>query len=109
MKDQKVIPVVKCDNCDVMDMPPSYVCKKCGQTNLKESTLTGTGRVYSYTTIRMAPEAFRGQVPYRIALVDLAPGLRITARLEGDQATNIEIGQELFFDRVDGNGYWFHP
>jgi hypothetical protein len=41
--------------------------------------------------------------------VDLAPGLRVTARLAGDRGgEGLSIGQALEFERVDDRGvYWF--
>ena len=43
------------------------------------------GKVYTETVIYSAPEAFVKDVPYQIAIVTLADGRRITARiLEGE-------------------------
>ncbi|MBI5904628.1 MAG: OB-fold domain-containing protein [Deltaproteobacteria bacterium] len=65
--------------------------------------------ICSYTVVRIAPEAFRADVPYSVLLVDLAPGLRVTARLVGDKGeAGLSVGQPLTFDRVDERGvYWF--
>lgn len=55
----------------------------------------------------MAPEVYRDQAPYAIAIVDLAPGLRLTARVLTQPGIPLAIGAPLVFERVDGNGYWF--
>lgn len=41
----------------------------------------GTGTVYSFTTVREAPEGFEDQAPYVLALVKLDEGPMITAQI----------------------------
>jgi uncharacterized OB-fold protein len=55
----------------------------------------------------VAPEAYRDQAPYDIAIIELKPDLRITARISSDQAGSIHIGDQVEFQRVDDKGYWF--
>jgi uncharacterized OB-fold protein len=43
-----------------------------------------TGIIYTETIVRIAPEAFQKDVPYQVAIVELADGTRLTARIEGD-------------------------
>jgi len=107
MNKEKSIPVVQCDQCKALGIPPLYVCRKCGSTTFKETKLPGIGTVYSYTTIRVAPEAYRDQAPYDIAIIELKPDLRVTARLSSDEAGAIRIGEQVEFQKVDENGYWF--
>lgn len=52
------------------------------------------GVVYSYTTVREAPEGFVGQAPYRLALVSLEDGSLITAQLT-DVDAGVEIGDRV--------------
>jgi uncharacterized OB-fold protein len=104
------IPVVRCAGCGAAAIPPQYACGGCGGARFEPATLPGRARVYSHTTIRIAPEAFRAQAPYTIVLADLAEGLKITARIDGTGQAPLKIGQELSFDRVDESGvYWFRP
>ena len=105
--DDKQVPVAKCADCDTLGIPPQYVCRQCGKTEFEEAFVPGRGRVYTHTTIRIAPDAFRTQAPYDIAIVDLAPGLRVTARIDQAGKQPVAIGQEVVFDRTDECGYWF--
>ncbi len=104
------IPVVRCAGCGAPAIPPQYACGGCGGERFEPATLPGRASVYSHTTIRIAPEAFRAQAPYVIVLADLEEGLRITARLGGNSQAPLAMGQELLFERVDESGvYWFRP
>ncbi len=103
------VPVLRCSGCGAPAIPPRYVCGACGGTGFVQDRLGAQATIHSYTVVRVAPEAFLADVPYTVLLVDLAPGLRVTARLAGDkEGEGLSIGQSLAFERVDGRGvYWF--
>ena len=44
-----------------------------------------TGTVYTETVVRIAPEAFKDQAPYQVAIVSFDDGTRVTARIEGER------------------------
>ena len=98
------ITVVVCEECGHQAIPPKYGCPKCSSDHLVETEHTGTGIIYSYTTIRVAAGKYESQLPYIVALVELDGGLRVTARLEGEQAS---IGQRVKLNRVEESIYWF--
>jgi uncharacterized OB-fold protein len=66
-----------------------------------------TGKIYSFTTISNpddAPEKFRKQVPYSVALIDLDNGNRITAMLtdlEFTYSKQVVHGEERFIKKYD--------
>ncbi len=107
--DEKTVPILRCTGCGTPAIPPRYVCGTCGGTGFTQGTLGAQATIYSHTVVRVAPEAFRADVPYTVLLVDLAPGLRVTARLAGDRGgEGLSVGQPLAFDKVDERGvYWF--
>ncbi|GIL11966.1 MAG: hypothetical protein BroJett038_06860 [Chloroflexota bacterium] len=47
----------------------------------EQFTFSGTGEVYSFTTLQQAPEGFEEQAPYVLALVKLDEGPMVTAQL----------------------------
>ncbi|MBT2655106.1 OB-fold domain-containing protein [Bacillus sp. ISL-18] len=96
--------VVVCEECGHQALPPIYTCPKCTSNDFVEMKHTGTGSIYSYTTIRVAAGKYEPQLPYIVALVELEGGLRVTARLEGEQAS---IGQYVKMNRVEESIYWF--
>lgn len=62
------------------------------------------GKIYTYSIVRSATEAFQDKVPYVIAVVETSVG-RHLARIEGYQEkTPVEIGMEVAFSRVDEGG-----
>lgn len=107
--DEMTVPVIRCSGCGALAIPPRYVCGACGGTGFAQDSLGARATIHSYTVVRVAPEAFRADVPYTVLLVNLAPGLRVTARLAGDRGgEGLSIGQALEFERVDDRGvYWF--
>ncbi len=64
----------ECDNCGVKIFPPRDVCLECEAPAKELFTFTGTGEVYSYTTIYDAPAGFEQYTPYTVALVKLDEG-----------------------------------
>lgn len=105
----RTIPGLRCQSCGELTLPPQYVCTKCGATHFAETTIPGKGKVFTYTTIRVAPQSFQAQVPYHVLVVQLTPELRVSARLAVDEGENIQIGQTVVLERIDDTGYWFRP
>lgn len=108
MSIDKKIPLAECTSCNNIAIPPQYVCRKCGGSQTREVLKSLPGTIYTHTTIRIAPEAYKDQAPYDIAIVELAPGLRVTARIMPDSNNRgMEVGQPVVFDHIDEWGYWF--
>ncbi len=51
-----------------------------------------TGTIYTETVVYMAPEQFVADAPYQLAIVTLADGRRLTARISGE---HVNIGDEV--------------
>lgn len=54
-----------------------------------------TGRIVSWTVIRVPPADFTDQAPYPVALVELDGGGRITAQIVDWQETHLKTGQKV--------------
>ena len=54
----------------------------------------GAGTIYTETVVYSAPEAYVNDVPYQLAIVELAGGRRVTGRVEGERA---QIGDRVQF------------
>ncbi|MSV36122.1 MAG: OB-fold domain-containing protein [Bryobacterales bacterium] len=52
------------------------------------------GTVYTETVVHAAPEQFTADAPYQMAIVSLAEGGRVTARIEG---ARVAIGDAVNF------------
>jgi len=54
----------------------------------------GTGTIYTETVVYSPPEAYVNDVPYQLAIVELAGGRRVTGRVTGERA---QIGDRVKF------------
>jgi uncharacterized OB-fold protein len=69
--------------------------------------LSGTGEIYSFTTLQDAPESFVHQAPYVVALVKLDEGTFITAQitdLDAEEPLNIGDRVEMVTRKLTTEG-----
>ena len=104
-KDQMMI--LRCKDCGALYMPPKSLCIKCDKESLEEYPASGSGKVYTFTTINIPPETFRDEAPYDIGLVELSEGLRLTARVKKTGGGGLKIGDTVRFLKKDEIGHWF--
>ena len=77
----------RCTACARASFPPRRFCAHCGAGHTEWFTLSGSGTLYSYTTIHAAPSMF--PTPYTLAIVDLDEGVRLVTRLLDEYAPRI--------------------
>jgi uncharacterized OB-fold protein len=84
-----------CEACRHAQFPPSMICRECGGTpEWRQSG--GKGQIHSLTTVQRAPiDAFRADVPYVIALVDLDEGFRMMMNIRGAAPERAGIGTRI--------------
>jgi uncharacterized OB-fold protein len=79
------------------------VCPECLSANLQWIKVSGKGTVYSYT-IAQAPThpAFAEDIPYVIAIVELAEGPHLTTNITGCKPEEVRVGMSVVatFDDV---------
>ncbi len=109
-----------CPHCDSKIFPPRDVCPYCGEEAKTQYTMSGKGKVYSYTIMRDAPAGYEENIPYTVAVVALEEGPMVTAQLTdlGDKPVEIGMPVEMVTRRIrqDGDkhgmlvyGYKFRP
>lgn len=108
-----------CNHCGEKIFPPRDICPHCKQPAKQPYAFSGQGEVYSFSTIRNAPEGFEHYSPYTVALVKLAEGPMVTAQLTDVSPRDVSIGMpvEMVTRRIrvqgeDGTiayGYKFRP
>lgn len=77
--------VQRCEACGARQFPPRAVCLACRSGQLTWAVMPPRGTIHTFTIVHRAPTAaFKTRVPYAIALVDLAPGVRMMMNVEGD-------------------------
>ncbi|MGI8991481.1 MAG: Zn-ribbon domain-containing OB-fold protein [Bryobacteraceae bacterium] len=52
-------------------------------------------KVYTETVVHLAPEAFRKDVPYQVAIVEHDDGTRFTGRIEGERVSIDDTVEEI--------------
>ena len=78
----------RCKGCGRMHFPPRLVCDGCGGREFEMKRMADTGKVLSWTVIRVAAPAFAQEVPYPVAVVEMDDGTRIMT-----QVADVEPGQ----------------
>jgi uncharacterized protein len=74
---------MRCKSCGQQSFPPRNLCRGCWSTSLEWVELSTGGKLYSFTRIHVAPQAFRSDAPYAIGIIDLDNGPRLMCRLIG--------------------------
>jgi uncharacterized protein len=108
-----------CPKCNTKIFPPRDVCPSCQHTAQAPYRFSGRGEVFSFSTIRNAPDGFDKYAPYSVALVRLAEGPLITAQLTDVDEQDVYVGMPVEMVtrvlREDGDrgmivyGYKFRP
>lgn len=94
-----------CTDCGAVQLLPRTLCASCHGAALEWRRSAGRGRILSHTTVQRAPTpAFRADVPYVIALVDLDEGFRLMVNVAGGEQAGLGIGAavDIGFRDVDG-------
>jgi len=91
----------KCKKCGNTMIPLKPVCSKCGSFDVEEFETKGKGIIRSFTIIFVAPEKFKDEVPYVVALIELDEGGSVMGRLIGVdpyRSEDIVIGTKVKFE-----------
>ncbi|MBL8116200.1 MAG: Zn-ribbon domain-containing OB-fold protein [Anaerolineae bacterium] len=79
--------------------------RKQVEVQYEQFTFSGTGEIYSFTTLQETPEGFDDQAPYTLALVKLDEGPMITAQLTDiDEPVAIGDRVEMVTRRLTSEG-----
>ncbi|UCH89828.1 MAG: Zn-ribbon domain-containing OB-fold protein [Thermoplasmata archaeon] len=85
---------VKCGNCGKIYFPPKDMCTDCHRLSLGKMTghkISGTGKVVTYSIVHEGPEAFKMQIPYIMAIIELDEGTRITGQIVDCEPEDVKI------------------
>lgn len=86
----------RCDKCGDLRFPPTPMCPRCRSWQTCWIELEGDGTVFSWVVVwHPVTESLRREVPYAVALVDVAPGVRMPARLVNCDVDAITAGMPV--------------
>lgn len=94
--------IQRCQDCQRTIFYPRSVCPHCMSDRIDWIQASGRGTIYSYTVVHRSPAAFKDDVPYVVALIDLAEGVRLMSNVVECAPSDVRIGAavEVFFDDV---------
>ena len=99
--------IQQCNACRHWNFYPRRHCSVCLEHDLAWREVDGAATLYSYTVTRIAtlPD-FMDEMPQKLAVVELAQGVRINTNLVGLAEDEIRIGMALqpVFAEVDAKG-----
>jgi uncharacterized OB-fold protein len=87
--------------------PPRDIDPETGDTQNELVRLPDTGRLLTYTVIRVAPSQWGDEGPYGLGIAELSDGTRVMAQITDCDVNQIKIGMELRveFRRVQTEGH----
>jgi uncharacterized OB-fold protein len=96
----------KCKKCGKIFFPPRLICSNCKSRDFEKIKLSDTGKIVTYTTIRVAPEQFNTQIPYNVAIIELNDGVRLMAQVVDCKPEDMKIGKsvKLVFRKIQEEG-----
>jgi hypothetical protein len=92
-----------CNACGKFWFPPSQSCPHCLAADFSWTPVSGLGKVFSFVTYhRVYHPAFAREVPYVVALVELAEGPRLLSNIVGVpcEAVTCDMAVKVVFDDV---------
>lgn len=85
--------VQRCEACGHRQLYPRAICTQCASERVGWSESAGRGRVKSFTVIRRAVSAaYEPDVPYVVALIELAEGPTLMSNVVGCAPEAVSIG-----------------
>lgn len=95
--------VQRCSGCGRHIFFPRSLCPHCLSQALEWVTVSGRGKLYSYTVVRRAfHPAFQEDVPYVYAIVELGEGPRVTSNVVNCplEALRVDMPLRAVYDSV---------
>jgi uncharacterized OB-fold protein len=96
--------VPRCEKCGQHFFPPERLCPACGSDVWSGVDCAGTGSVVAFTVVHRAPSP-DFDVPYVVAVVQLAEGCELLTNLVLDEPESAAVGMPVrveFLDQPDG-------
>ena len=86
----------RCNACGRFWFPPSARCVHCLSSDFSWVESAGQGRIYSFVVFhRVYHPAFEQDVPYTVAIVELAEGPRVLANIVGTPPDDVRCDMRV--------------
>ena len=101
------IDLPRCNACGLVIWYPRSICPDCQSTDLVWETMSGKGKVYSFSITRGGVgRSWREHTPFVLAYVELDEGPRMMTNIVGCDVGEVEIDMAVtavFDDTGEGN------
>ncbi len=85
----------ECEKCKTLYFPPRIICRICGRdTKMRSRKLSGNGKVYSFTTIRVPSDTFKESAPYTVGVIELEEGPKVEGHVV-ENGKKVAIGSKV--------------
>lgn len=85
-----------CSECDSYQFYPRIICSQCSSRAVDWVRASGRGKVLTWSVIRRAvSEAYAGEVPYVIALIELQEGPVMMSKLSDCEPESVSAGMPV--------------
>jgi uncharacterized OB-fold protein len=85
----------KCESCGYVCFPPRLVCPQCGSREFAKTKLADSGKILTYTIIRVAPHQYVDQAPYAVGIAEQDDGVKLTAQIVDCNFEDVKIGMRV--------------
>jgi uncharacterized protein len=93
---ERKLAIMCCRVCDRHFFYPRALCPHCHSDVVAWTNASGRGTIYTFTIARRpAGPAFKPDVPYVVALVELEEGPRLMTNIVTTDVESIRIGQKV--------------
>lgn len=97
--------IQECTGCGKRRYPPTTYCPFCRSDGKQWINATGNGKVFSWVVVHhpVPREAYAGDVPYVVALVELEEGVRIVSNIVSIKPSDVQADMKVRvrFDDVE--------
>ena len=96
----------KCKKCGFVAFPRRPICPECGNEQFEKTRLPDTGKILTYTVIRVAPKEFSDEAPYAVGIIELENKVKITSQIVDTDFDTIKTGMQvkLEFRKIQETG-----
>lgn len=88
--------IQKCSNCNHYQFYPRIMCTECMCANVEWVKASGNGEIISFTIVRHpVSKAYAEEVPYVVALIELAEGPGLMSNIVECDVNSVKIGMQV--------------
>ena len=85
----------RCTKCNKVFFPPRLICNKCQSREFERFNMKRTGKVLTHTVIRTPGDAFSGQAPFAVGIIEMDDGARVTTEIADVDFDELKIGMPV--------------